>query len=539
MASTIQTTSAAAAVRPGRPRPLWRDLAIGLSLANLSFLRIWTELLTYTHADAYSMHLPPSRLEYLAAVVNVLLLGALFFLAATLARRSPDPRWRTLARWAFFVALLLPINALRSMMSRFFPYLKSPLFELVGTRGVALLALGACAAGLFVMWRWPRAVTGAAAAVLLVLSPLVPMTFAQALWKAARYDASGFLDPPPAPFLTGARKAPRVLWVIFDEWDQRLTFPARSPKIQLPEIDRFRAESLYAANAYSPGGETQYSMPALITGRMVADVDKVAPDELMLHLPDTPSPQPWSRQANIFSAARAAGFNTAVVGWYHPYCRLIEWSLSACWDWPMSRQNNSMGSSFVEILPNQPRSLFETELLSVFGRSLATAAHVETYRELLARAESVAANAAYGLVLLHLPVPHAPHAYNRLTGRFDLGNAPIRGYLDSLVLTDRTLAALRRAMQAAGDWDNTTILLSADHSYRAAAALDGHKDHRVPFLLKLAGHSEPATFSEPFNTLLTRDLLLAILRGEIATPPEAAAWIARHRTIADSPYNYN
>jgi arylsulfatase A-like enzyme len=88
-------------------------------------------------------------------------------------------------------------------------------------------------------------------------------------------------------------------------------------------------------------------------------------------------------------------------------------------------------------------------------------------------------------VLIHLLTPHFPHAYDRAAGTFTLGNAPLRGYYDSLALTDLALAQLRRAMEAAGTWDSTTVLLSSDHPMKHAALLDGKSDARVPFLLKL------------------------------------------------------
>ena len=38
-----------------------------------------------------------------------------------------------------------------------------------------------------------------------------------------------------------ALPTPRVVWVIADEWDYRLTFEARDPTLELPQIDQLRA----------------------------------------------------------------------------------------------------------------------------------------------------------------------------------------------------------------------------------------------------------------------------------------------------------
>ncbi len=96
----------------------------------------------------------------------------------------------------------------------------------------------------------------------------------------------------------------------------------------------------------------------------------------------------------------------------------------------------------------------------------------------------------FAFTLVHLPIPHAPHAYNRKTGTFTLGNSPIAGYIDSLALLDRTVGEFRRTMEEAGVWDSTTVLFTSDHGYRDSEPLDGKSDPRVPYILKLASQKD-------------------------------------------------
>lgn len=58
----------------------------------------------------------------------------------------------------------------------------------------------------------------------------------------------------------------------------------------------------------------------------------------------------------------------------------------------------------------------------------------------------------------------------------------------------------------------------------------------MPFLLKMAGQRDAVPYTAPFNTVLSRDLLLGILRGEISDAHAAAEWLDRHRSIGESPY---
>jgi hypothetical protein len=235
---------------------------------------------------------------------------------------------------------------------------------------------------------------------------------------------------------------------------------------------------------------------------------------------------PWSRQPNVFAGARALGVNTALLEWFHPTCRVLS-GLTYCAWWPMAMQHNSMGESFWQIVPNQTRSLFETNILSLFGRSLTAEQQVGVYRAMMGEAKRITTDPEFGFTVLHLPVPHAPHTYNRKTGTFTLGNAPIAGYIDSLALLDRTVGELRRTMEAAGTWDTTTVLFTSDHGYREAELLDGKRDERIPYLLKLAGQKGAVSYTRTFNTVVTADLMLSVLRGEIADAPSLTAWLDR------------
>jgi arylsulfatase A-like enzyme len=191
----------------------------------------------------------------------------------------------------------------------------------------------------------------------------------------------------------------------------------------------------------------------------------------------------------------------------------------------MSVQHNSMGERLSEILPNQAISLFETTQFAPWGQSRATLNHAQTVREMLARAVAEASDRRHDFVYLHLPVPHSPHAYDRRTQQFTLHNSPVAGYWDSLELLDKTVLELRRAMECSGVWDSTAILLTSDHCNRSSRRLDGKEDHRVPFLLKMPGQKTGVVVREQIHTVLTRDLLRAILRRDIITPVDAAAWL--------------
>ncbi|HEY1341708.1 MAG TPA: sulfatase-like hydrolase/transferase, partial [Bryobacteraceae bacterium] len=372
--------------------------------------------------------------------------------------------------------------------------------------------------------------------VLLILCFLVPLNLVRGLLKAAAYDPRDFDSKPLAARLPQPRRTPRLVWVIFDEWDARLTFRDRIPSLQMPALDRFEAISLHAGNAYPPSSQTGMSLPALTTGLLVRDAKPQGPDDLLLLRPEPNPSLHWHAVLTIFSEARAAGYNVAVAGFYHPYCRMFNGSLSECSWWPTALQYNSNGATFAEVVPHQIRSIFETDSRSLFGQALGVREHGHIQQQGMAAAQRLVRDPDLGVVFIHLPVPHPPFAYDRKTGRFD-SPSPYNGYWDNLALLDRVVGQLRSAMEAANLWDSTNVLLSADHWNRASVLLDGKIDHRIPFLLKLAHQNQGVAFDQPFNTVLSHDFVTAILHGEVTTTQAAADWIERHRTIADSPYS--
>src|SRR5207249_971555 len=169
-------------------------------------------------------------------------------------------------------------------------------------------------------------------ALVFILFPLSFFTFGKVALLLAGAQPLPQHSPAsiPRPPAMSAGIQPHIVWIIFDEIDQRIAFSERPGGLQLPELDRIRAESLYATNAFPPGGATYLSLPALFTGLPITEAVPSSPSELSLTLASTNTVVGWSKLPTIFSRARALGVNTALVGWYHPYDRLFGASLNYC-----------------------------------------------------------------------------------------------------------------------------------------------------------------------------------------------------------------
>lgn len=522
-----------------------RDLAISLCFANLAFLRVWTSLLAYTPANSYWLKGPPARAEYLATMVNVLLLGLLCLVLIT-AIRHAGPFYGGLARVALLVLSALPIAAVGMIVVSYFPAIARPLERFTGSQTKVSIAVGFLIA-LAALVPLRRLATRVSVATLLILSPFVPVTFLQAAWRIATWNDARFAGGTLAPPQRVTQPVHRVVWVVFDEWDQSVTFAYRRPDLRLPEIERLRSAALFATDAYPPAAETARSMPALTSGRLVQRAVEVDSNTLAVTFAGDDRPMPWSAAPSVFAKVRELGMNAGVVGFTHPYCRVLNRDLTSCFWEQLRLPSYSMGEGFGEILFNQNRGHLETQFRSIWGQSLSAAAHGRSYELVLGQARRAVADPSLQLVLVHFPVPHPPYFYNRLTGKYDyrrpflLGalSPSQEGYWHALALVDRTVGELRQGMDSAGLWDTTSVLLTSDHHLRNSGLLTGlsSEDRRVPFLLRLAGQSKPVVYRATFNTVLTSDLLLAVLKGELADHQGVAGWLDAHRSIGRSPYD--
>ena len=506
-----------------------KDLIRSLSLANLCFIITWNELLNS----------PVRRFNAcLAIIVNVMLLAALSWSVVTLVRRSNSLLALRIVRFVFPLIILLPLNAILEIL---FP-------RMILLDALIIVGLAVVAMGLFEVTPWYQYILRASELVVIVLFPFSLIAIAQASY--------GLINPTARskiPAVTAESQSnKRLLWLLFDEMDQHVAFSNRPASLNLPELDRLRSQALYATNVYAPADSTPVSVPAFITGKLLSKTKLVSQSKMIITYADSEKSVDWGSEPSLFSEAREEGFNTTLIGWYLPYCSLIGGGLTSC-SW-IDTEAVTLGESFSKQLQDL---ICTVPILSrfVIARGLETKKRrerrklVESYVGALEAAQKAVADPNFGLVLVHWPVPHPPGIYDRRTDKFEIeGEA---SYLDNLQLVDKALGELRRKMEDAGTWDSSIVLLTSDHWWRTAiwrptdawsvedsSTVKDETDHRVPFLLKLAGQKESLTYDPVFNNVLVHDLILALLSGKFSSPASVAGWLDQNRSIGESPYRF-
>lgn len=290
-------------------------------------------------------------------------------------------------------------------------------------------------------------------------------------------------------------------------------------------------------DAYAAGAFTLASIPAMVTGRWVEDLRAINGSELRVRFEGAAGWEVWGKQGTVFSAVQQMGWNSAVSGWYHPYCRVFGEILSDCYarPFPAIRGLVDGKASILEALYSHlTEALISLPLVERLGwlepipgdeRHIA---HDLLVRGIRDRALKQVADAGLAFVLVHLPVPHMPGIYDRRTKKF----SPKGTYLDNLALADVVLGDMRRAMERSGTWGKSAVVVTSDHSWRDPV---GRKqDTRIPLLVKLPeGMGGGVEYQEPVSTLVLSGLTMALLKGKLRNSEETVAWLKSKATPID------
>ncbi len=452
----------------------------------------------------------------LGTLADVVMLGGLLFLGERMMAR-----WRGLRSFRGFALLLLALAVLRSLAETL-RYLGLPTLEWHPPHASHLLVAGLAVLALiatYALGRW-RSLTRFIANFFLGLSLMLLFNVGNLTYAAMTEPKRPYSDLQPAP-TNKDTPGPRVVWILFDTLDYHYTFDERPGWLKLPEFDRWLNTTVRCEDARSPGPRTEISIPSLLTGRLYVDQQATKPNDFDMTRLDG-GHESLRAQRTVFADAEAIGARTALLGFHIPYGRIMGEQLSYCrwWQWP-----NQFGSE--ESWPEDTMRQFvflgssNQQFESMAERRIAN--HIAEVDSGL----KLACDPSYRLVFIHLFPPHPGGIYNAKTHRFnlDMGADP-EEYQHSLGLADATLREIREAMERAGTWSNTLVLVSADHSWRSAVDYGKPVYLRIPFFAHFPGQSTAVSIPETTNTLWTHDLVLAYLRGQVASPAAMAAWVA-------------
>jgi hypothetical protein len=536
------------------------NLLTAFSLGNLCLIRRWYDLENLQPRGLdYFRTAPADSTLLFSTILGALILAVVFWLPWLWVERHPSPGLRKFAHCVFLLILVFPIESVRRYWNA-----QTDRFDIGSNLALGIVELLLAAGFVAVLLGNTRVLIPArrVALLLMLLFPTLMIDFG--LSRLSAEPARAYAPRPPLPPLPARGvNATRLIWLVFDELDQRLVFERRPAYLELPELDRLRAESLVANHATQTAMFTAIALPSLLSGRVFTNARALDANTLNVRPEGSAEHVSWRSESNVFTRARELGVNAELVGWHHPYCRILGDQLTGCFALPSSHSSAALAEEAHAARDGVLRTvleLYRTQLHDLadmlpsrgeLGSELFKDVEIQQdqqaqYFQIRDRAYRAAADPQVGLLFIHFPTPHPFPIYNRRERSFNL-TGPL-DYFDNVALVDRTLGELRRAVERAGLWDQTAVLITADHGLRPGAWI-GHLGWTeeldrltgrevpvtVPFILKLPGQAPPAVEETSFSNALSADLGLAVLRGTVATPAQAAVWLKQRSGSGTKP----
>lgn len=482
-----------------------KEFLIALSLSNLCFYNI---ILAFFYKNKFYLKQLPGTNQLLALVLSELLIASIFWLLWRLVKKINN---RYLILFAKFMVCLLALIFIYDLARDFKAYFNIKLFR------VSLLIL-------LIVLLILKKTTRVAKSFLLLMAPFVGIVFFQAFQGIAidliQQDKS---EMKPPSLVEKGNDLPKVLWLIFDGMDYRISFLDQPYNLKMPEFDRLCQQAFMALNAYPPARETITSMPALIDGRMISLAEIGGFDKLKIRYKDTDEIIDWGSQPNLFSRAKELKATTAFVGEYLPYSQIIGKDLDFC-DWFQYYPQYTSSNSVFANMYQQIRML-------LIGPARHYVQRKEAYLGVHNHTKRLVSSFNYDLIMIHNPIPHYPYFYQQPWW----DDRSPQGYANALKLVDLSLGEIRRIMEEQGTWDQTNIIISADHGQHIR--YDGREELRVPFIVKLANQKDPIVYEPAFNTVITQELVLAVLRRKISSPNELVRFLKQNSQMIEPEIN--
>ncbi len=485
------------------------------SFANLQFLPVWSEFADPRSANSFFLP-EPTLGEFMAALVAYAILTVIALCGYKLACRSWSRGAKRLFAALLCLSLLNPLtlNGLilfdRVYFLPFRELLAGIWFPALITVITAFLAAA--------VWARPETVLRAFRAGLLVLSPFAVIAIGNAAWAVISVPERTVQEKVFQREAYKLAPSQRVLWIIFDELDQHAVFEAPPKGFSFPALKRFYEESFVATQVTQAGANTITAVPGMTTGRGIARSRSINTDTLSLQFAKTDEEgADWKLTPNLFTTARERGIRTGIIGWYFPYCRLFATVLQTC-------HQIHMGTTRLEDIAPIGRAILGklSAINPLYRRNNAIAA----YGLALRKAKVLALDKTLDLILVHVPLPHQPVIWDQKKNNFTGLNFKSLGYFDNVIATDKFFDGVRQSMERFGLWDQTAVIVSADHGWRGAAKDSPKTDHdRIPLIVKLPGRQGAFVYKKPLGATFVKDMILSLAASRITSTVELAQWL--------------
>jgi hypothetical protein len=466
---------------------------------------------------------PLARICY-AQIVDILLVALLLFVVFSLAARTRFYPW-----FRLLAAIVIPPYLIQRTQS-FFP------FDLI--EGLVLILLVVWAGVLLLLLlrfgKWYRRLLRAGSAVAAALIIFALSSISQLLWVARWKPAPNQIVASWATTPQPARQHPLLVWIVFDELSYDQVFEHRARDLNLVNFNALRAQSTLFTDTQPAGYHTVKIIPSLLTGKTVDGIRYNFHNRLWVHHQDESGWAPIDGAQTVFADAEQAGWRTAAVGWYNPYCAIYSDAIQNCF-WTnhdmfdgLMAQNAPFWTNVYTPLAQVVRELKSPARADHDLCTFDVRHRYQTHIDLQQHAFQLLHTDQADFVFLHFSTPHSPNIWSRIHD--DYTQYCDSSYLDNLALTDRVLGNVLTTLKSSPRWNQTTLIVQGDHGWRIDAwnwlpawtqeddaASRGVFDPRPALIIHQSGQSQPKTVANPWPIIQIHGVVEQVLHGQQPT----------------------
>jgi hypothetical protein len=320
-----------------------------------------------------------------------------------------------------------------------------------------------------------------------------------------------------------------VYLLILDEWSYTRTYDGGRLR---PEFRNLAVLSEHATTylaARSPGPDTAMSIPAIC--RQTSDLPEIQGLQAGFR-----SGGRWRRACeypSIFAGAGCSDYRKIMVHWGYALSLWLQDELDTARAYPCyPRAKTPVGQALLHVYNaafywTDPWSALVYEKLQTRVKDAhALDLYEQVHRDLLTILRDEPART---FAIVHYPLPHYPYvlnpdgSYRGLDARgWDKSN--LEGYRRNLACMDYIVGEVVTTLKAAGRYDDCTLILTADHSWRNDPEVP-EKTHEilthVPLIVKLPGQHTAGRVEEDFRTFRLGELIAKGLKQ--STPGSSLA----------------
>jgi len=511
------------------------DALVALSVSNLVLFLNWLELIYTDGYSANAYFLPDyTWRSYLAAILALLLLTAVFLLALRLYRNAQGAAARSVLPLVALAYSLFLVNATRIIYvcdTSECLVMRDISLWLEGHMAQAAVAAVAILSLVFMIRKALPWVAGCAYIGALIFSPFALLNVFYASVHIARSAAS----PVPAADMpaagrsrTGTSDGAKTVFLLFDALDAAAFYDDVNAGARFEHFERLEKQSIVFENVRAMRTFTMQAIPLLTTGQDVEVAHypdgsgyrwRFSDSDLLLQ-DSAGEASSWSESEHVFRMIGNAGQSIAILGFYHPYCRLFGAWADYCKSFSYGRVENGLSRNILESLRAQLGGLHPFHIFRT---------HTDTYLRMEKSALEVLSDNSMDFYWLHMPVPHQPWIYDAERKRFRAqamyGVTDKPRYLGNVQLADRFLGKVVAQLKQEGIWDDSTLIVTSDHPGERWLAEDSFYSHRVPLLIKLPQQRRGYRFENWVLQTQIKPIIEWIAVRKNRDPEELTTWL--------------